>query len=152
MQSTARQESFEEVRTRISAEHAVLRAELGILSDAAHRVIAHEELAAREMREALWTVYLRVVDHLATEERRLLPLLEGIDGWGPFHASTLLEEHRQQRIVLNAVMDESEFGTTGDLELADDAAWLVGSISKDIAAELKALDVLQANAIATSGD
>ena len=73
------------------------------------------------------------------------PLLEKVDSWGPYRAENLIEDHRQQRIVLDAIMDECECGTKDDFELADDAKWLVTSLTKDIDAEEKALDAIEKN-------
>src|SRR5262245_54245361 len=60
---------------RIASEHAVIKAELAILTDAATRVLGQDPKGPLALREALWTVYTRLVDHLATEEHDLLPLL-----------------------------------------------------------------------------
>jgi iron-sulfur cluster repair protein YtfE (RIC family) len=138
----ATDDSFEDVRLRIVHEHTAIKAELGVLRDAAQRVMAHDERGPIALREALWEVYTRLVDHLAMEENNLLPLLEQIDSWGPHRAENMLEDHRQQRVVLDAIIDECECGTKDDLELADDALWLVASLEKDIAAENAALEAL----------
>jgi iron-sulfur cluster repair protein YtfE (RIC family) len=144
-ETTPREETFIEVRRRISAEHTVIMAELARLADAANRVVERDPRGPIALREALWDVYTRLVDHLAMEENHLVPLLEKIDSWGPYRVTNLLEEHRQQRVVLDAIIDECECGTKDDLELADDAQWLVDSISKDILLEENGLDAIEEN-------
>ena len=136
-------ESFTEVRARVSAEHSLIKRDLASLAIAAKRVDDGEPGAALLLREALWTVYTRLVDHLMMEENHLVPLLERIDSWGPYRVENMLEEHRQQRVVLDAIIDECECGTKDDEELADDAKWLVASLAKDIAAEERALDAIE---------
>ena len=143
--------TFEKVRSLISAEHAVIKAELATLSEASARVLAGDTSAVLGMREALWTVYIRLVDHLAMEENHLLPLLETIDSWGHYRVENLLEDHRQQRIVLDAIMDECECGTKDDEELADDARWLVDSLLRDIEAEEQALNRMESAELETCG-
>jgi iron-sulfur cluster repair protein YtfE (RIC family) len=146
------EETFIEVRGRISAEHAIIKAELTNLAQAASRVFERDPGGPLALREALWTVYTRLVDHLAMEENHLLPLLEKVDSWGPYRVENLLEDHRQQRIVLDAIIDECECGTKDDVELADDAKWLVDSISKDIVLEEKALDAIEASELEICGE
>ncbi len=139
------EETFDEVHRRVSAEHAIIKEELAILDEAARLVLETngDDQAALALRGALWNVYNRFVDHLAMEESHLAPLLRDLDSWGPYRVENMLEEHREQRTVIDALIDECAGGTKSDVELADDTRWFVATITKDIEGEEVGLDAIE---------
>jgi len=61
------------------------------------------EKSARELHE-------RFREHLAFEERALVPVLWVVDGWGPERVRDLRQEHARQRLELDTVIEGLESG------------------------------------------
>jgi hypothetical protein len=131
-----RQPTLTEVRARVLGEHRTLRAKLGHI-DALSTASPSPPSAAttRELGDALWDFSVLFEDHLAMEEADLAPLLRGIDAWGPVRAERLFDEHKQQREMLLALVDESVGETKTPTELAADARWLVAILRVDMTEE-----------------
>lgn len=127
----------EDVRARIFFDHAMLRrAMAGLAREAAAAergtggAVDRVRTAAAEVRDAFER-------HLSYEERVFLPLLREADAWGPVRVTHLLDEHRWQRAVLVAfVEDVTEGGKLVD-EIADETAWLIRCLLDDMDEEEK---------------
>jgi hypothetical protein len=136
--------ALRDIETRIAADHRrihVLLDELDRTAEFASRADAPQD-ADRELAGPLWELFLAVDDHLAFEERDLVPLLIDAGGWGKVQVEHLHAEHRSQRTALMALVNECDQRIKPGPEVADDAAWLVWSLRKDIAheeADLRAL-------------
>jgi iron-sulfur cluster repair protein YtfE (RIC family) len=89
-----------EVRQRILDDHAALRR---LLADVQQTLgaAAPEPRALRALGDALRQ---RFAEHLALEERTLVPALRAIDAWGEERAGRLEREHREQRARLDAIV------------------------------------------------
>jgi hypothetical protein len=131
------------VKERVVSDHARIRKLLDRIESMAQR---HEEAGrlsapSPELTEAVWSLFLTFDDHLAMEERDLVPHLErhgGTTGVGRLH-----EEHRQQRTVLLALVDECDCETMPDARVASDLAWLIRNLRRDMDAEENEIDRLR---------
>lgn len=124
-----------EVRARVAEEHAALRTRM----DAVTRSL---EAVSRDPG-ALWNATLelcaRVERHLDYEETTLVPLLADADAWGDVRVSSLEEEHRTQRTILTAIVEDVRTGARATPELADDVAWFVRALARDLVEEERLL-------------
>jgi hypothetical protein len=119
-------QSFDRVRERILAEHAELRRLLHRLLVAARSIVALETMSEIELRGAITAVALKFDQHFWMEEKHLIPLLAAAQ------ATLVVDEHRQQREIVFALLSEATAGVKCGAALADDARWLVDSLMKDI--------------------
>ncbi len=119
-----------EVIERIRAEHALLRTLMDRVLIASWR----PPTISNGLAGAVWDLYVTFESHLGMEETLLIPHIVASAG-GIMHAERWLEEHRRQRTMLLALVDDC-LGQTKPLEqLADDARWLAARLAKDMDAE-----------------
>ena len=139
--------TFDAVRERVLAEHAELRKLLHHLVVAARSIEQGETASEIGLRGAISAVVIAFDRHLWTEEKHLVPLLadgcgprlgEGGSG-GPALARHMVDDHRQQREMIFALLSEATAGEKSGALLADDASWLAESLLKDIHEEDEAL-------------
>jgi hypothetical protein len=129
------QRSLAQVVDRVRQEHAVLR----VLMDRVLAASCQPPAFPHPLGGAIWDLYITFDSHLAMEEADLVPLIVASAG-GIMHAERWLEEHRQQRTMLLALVSESEEETKPLDQLADDARWLSAVLTKDMEAEEQELD------------
>ena len=136
-------QSFDLVRDRVLAEHTELRRLLQRLLVAARSIIERETTFEIELHAAITAVALTFDQHFWMEEKHLIPLLAATGegggpgrphrlGDGPVQAALMLDEHRQQREIVFALLSEAIAGEKAGIALAEDACWLVDSLMKDI--------------------
>ena len=89
--------------------------------------------SAGEMKgltDAIWRLFLVLDDHLGMEERDLVPYLHQAGGQAAIEH--LQKEHREQRNVLLAMVNECDACTKPMANICDDARWLIGSLRNDM--------------------
>ncbi len=129
---------LDDVRSRILTDHARIRALLGDLQRLASRLgeaPSAPEGAETQLTEAVWKLFLVFDDHLALEERELVPIILDSGEWATIRADRLREEHSAQRTVLHAMVGECDRKTKDLRELVEDVRWLVTSLLKDMEVE-----------------
>jgi hypothetical protein len=136
--------ALRDIKARIEADHRRIQVLLDELQRTAEFASGPDapENADRPLAAPLWQLFLAFDEHLVFEERNLVPLLVKAGVWAKAQVDSLREEHRAQRTILLALVDECDHRIKPAREVADDAAWLVRSLRKDIAqeeADLRAL-------------
>ena len=124
--------SEEDIRARIFSEHAMLRRGMATLSREAAGAQKGIAGAIGRLHDAVRDVRDAFERHLGYEERAFVPLLREADAWGPVRVTHLLDDHRQQRIVLVALVEDVTEGAKPIDELAEEIAWLIRSLQNDM--------------------
>jgi hemerythrin-like domain-containing protein len=93
-----------EIRERIRADHAALRPLLAAVAELARRVEAGQEEAVEPLRERGVALHDRFAEHLALEDRILLPFVRRSTGDGPARAERIAREHTEQRLLLDYIL------------------------------------------------
>ena len=125
------------VRTRILAEHSVLRALYGTIEGSARAVLEDEPDATGPLREDCRELCNILLRHIELENTVLAPALHELDAFGPVRAQQLIAEHERQRSVLTAMLVSIDEGR--DRELAGDVLRLLGELRIDMAYEEETL-------------
>lgn len=126
-----------DVRTRILAEHAVLRTLYQRIEASARAVLEDERDSAGALHERCLELHRTLLCHIELENAVLAPALRDTDAFGPLRADQLLAEHERQRSVLTAILVPSE--DRSDRDLAGDVLALVGELRIDMAYEEQTL-------------
>ncbi len=95
-----------QVRRTILEDHEHLRGALSALEALADALVAGDRAPAAEALAALHAMKQRFFDHLDLEEAIMVPALRDADAWGPERAQLVLDEHREQRAELEAMVQE----------------------------------------------
>lgn len=122
---------------QILADHREIRHLLGIALDLAYRAADGRRMDPVVLPQALEGVASVLDQHLAREERLLLPILEDDPPVGPLRATALREEHGRQRIeiarLVRGCWEKSQ------MELAADLRRLIQDFLIDMAEEEEVL-------------
>lgn len=133
----------EEVRRRITIEHAVLRS----LSQALVTAIDAAVIEGRDrplVRVLLEQLCDEIELHLQYEEAALVPVLHRADAWGPVRADELAREHDEQRRTIAALLEKTT--TSPDVRaLAAELALFLEQLERDMVEEER--DLLTAEAL-----
>ena len=132
-----------EVRARILAQHRDLRRLLTQVRSLADQVLAGDRGLLAELRRQAVELELVFLAHLETEEAILLPVLEGIDVWGPVRVRHIRKEHEQQRSVLERAGDSATSASISPQVLASSMRALVDDLLEDMKGEER--DMLNAD-------
>jgi len=100
--------SVGDVRARVLAEHARLRALIADVDRLATAVSAGDVRCLEPLREKAARLYRILGDHIDHEEAVLVPIIRTIDAWGTVRVEQLLEEHAGQRMALKEAIEELE--------------------------------------------
>ena len=122
-----------EVRERILAEHRRLRRQLIDVQVSAREAVL-EPLPLALVRARLRTSLVECAMHLDSEEELLIPVLTGIDAWGPLRVLELKEEHEGQRNLIKDMLARAEREESAET-LAAEADALVLRIFRDMREE-----------------
>jgi iron-sulfur cluster repair protein YtfE (RIC family) len=124
-----------QVRATILAEHRKIRSRLARLEAGATALLSCS-LPKSHARHALLQRALQLCRelqaHVAFENQVLVPVIEGMDAWGPLRAERLIAEHEQQLQLLRAYADTltSHDGSAQTLAVA---VWqLVETVRQDM--------------------
>lgn len=138
-----------DVRSRVLAEHEMLRERLVELQSLAREVTIEETLVG-ELRQCLRKLLMEFSMHLESEEEILMPVIETMDAWGHQRASRMRDEHAMQRALL-ARMFERVSSPQPPIELAIEADALALRVFRDMLEEeqeLLAEDFLRNDVVA----
>jgi hypothetical protein len=137
--------ALDEVKEHILSDHREIRAMLDEVAAIVASVPPGEDgsAALRRLSEPVWKLTLFFEEHMAFEERHLLPLLLETGDWGTIRAKRLKEEHHAQRSVLRTMVKEFDARAKSNDKLFDDARWLVESFRKDMTAEENELETIR---------
>lgn len=121
----------DEIRRRVQEEHVAIRAQIGSLLESAHAVSRSSDDAPR-----LWQPTIELCRtlqrHLDFEDEAFLPLLEDADAWGPVRVASIGDEHRAERAMIAALIEDIATGTRSDAELVDEIAWFLNALEHDM--------------------
>lgn len=92
-----------QVRGRILEDHRALRGVLDRLEALARGLLRGRESASDELMEQARVLDERLREHMALEERILVPALQEADAWGPERVERFHLEHARQREIMVAV-------------------------------------------------
>ena len=119
-----------EVRMHVREEHAAIG-----------RLMEEVRVALREAEDEpppwaptieLCETVERLLDY---EDAELLPLLEHADAWGEVRVESLDDEHRAQRAMIAALLEDIGAGARSIPELVDEITWFVAALERDLAEE-----------------
>lgn len=96
-----------QVRSRILAEHAALRAELDRLTAVTEQLQAGCAGALAQAIDMAQSLYRSLRNHIDFEDALLVPALRDTDSWGPVRAERLTRHHAEQRSELRALSERS---------------------------------------------
>lgn len=97
-------------RREVLEQHVALRRLLRCVDAAARRVLSGAPANDLELPALMRLLRKTLLDHMAFEERFLVPVLHDVDPWGPERATHFLAEHERQRAVLATLDDEALTG------------------------------------------
>jgi hypothetical protein len=115
-----------EVRDWVGRQHVQLRILFGEVEHACAEAIER----ARDARPIVERLTRAVADHLAFEDRTLVPTLRQIDGWGAVRADHVAADHALQRQQLAALCRLAREGS------AIDAARAVLSLLQELRVDM----------------
>ena len=123
------------VREHVLADHEALRRQLQELERCARSALARPEGDALPLRREAKALVTTLAEHMRWEDRFLAPALRQADAWGQERAEILATDHREQRELLQDVIDK-----LGDLArppriVADNVLDLVTLLRRDMEEE-----------------
>ena len=127
-----------ETRAQVLGQHAALRRRLATLRHASLDVTDHNRCQL-DLRRELLAFATELAEHLAFEERVLLPLVRRIDAWGPQRSERMLAEHARQRCTLAGFVAACEGESWMTQAFAERVGRLVADVLEDIAFEEEGL-------------
>lgn len=113
---------------RLRRDHALLRTLFDALALTRN---------VRELREALWDLYLTFNGHLDMEETKIAPLLRA--GPTPERATAMILEHNEQRRMLRELVEDAERDTITEAQLRTRTADLIATLRVDMDQEEETL-------------
>jgi hemerythrin-like domain-containing protein len=126
-----------EIRLRVLADHEVLRVDLLRLESLAAEGV--EPAASQEplsnLRGEAERFLARLREHMRWEEIYLLPALEQADAWGQERAQRLVDDHREQRELLDLIVTRLRDPERPDAIVARDINNLIGLLREDMCEE-----------------
>ena len=99
-----------QVRQKILAEHTELRAKLLRLELLLDHIPPGNEGWSGPVESAVLQLVEALKAHMQRENELLLPILRGIDAWGPDRALQLEQEHHHQQVDLAVLVGKLEGG------------------------------------------
>lgn len=141
-----------EVRRSILREHGEIRAILVQLEAEATKLLAmavQNEALRGHTRDLALTLCEVMAKHVARENALLYPVLTELDAWGPVRARHLIDDHREQMMLLEAYADMLRSTDITAQALAVTAWQLVRSVYADM--EEEEATILSADLLADDG-
>jgi hemerythrin HHE cation binding domain-containing protein len=96
------------VRARVLAEHARIRAIIGDVDRLATAAAAGEHRCIEPLREHAARLYRILTEHIDHEDAVLAPIIRTIDAWGPVRFEQMQRDHAGQRVALKEALAELE--------------------------------------------
>lgn len=128
-----------QIRKRILADHGFLKELLDELDRKAFRVLKGQEDEASALRDLGLSFHSRFAEHLAFEDRYLVPSLRAAGLAGIEHSERLTDEHREQRELLSYILSGLEDRNRPARVVAEQLRSLVELILDDMAHEEMAI-------------
>ncbi|HEX9296409.1 MAG TPA: hemerythrin domain-containing protein [Polyangiaceae bacterium] len=97
---TASGPSLADVRARVLAEHARLRALIAEVDRLASAVAAGESYRTEALRERADRLYRMLTEHIDHEDAVVAPIIARIDAWGSVRLEQMQHDHAGQRMLL----------------------------------------------------
>lgn len=129
------------IHTQILRQHVEIRARLRGIEHLAKTAGKSETRHHLQLSLAHFAAVFE--QHLAFEERELLPLVKDVDAWGPVRASAMLEEHAEQRKRIERIVAYADAPDIGRTELQGEVTWLSQSLKEDMEHEETELSKLE---------
>ena len=128
-----------EVRQRVIEQHALLRRDLARLARLAD-VVRDRPTERESLRTSAEAVLERLHEHMRWEESYLLPALRRAGAWGMQQAERLIDEHSEQRELLDISVEMLWDAKRSVALVGRDIGRLVDMLYEDMAAEEALLD------------
>jgi iron-sulfur cluster repair protein YtfE (RIC family) len=141
-----------QVRERVLADHRALRHMLERVEVLARHVLQGKHTAVEKLDGQVRTLDERMREHMALEERILVPALRQADAWGKERVERFHAEHERQRKILASLWRDSPDDAGHGMKLALLAWGLVRLLQEDMADEERVslnADVLRDDPIQT---
>lgn len=121
----------DEILHRVQDEHEAIRTQIESLLESTREVRRSSADAPR-----LWQPTLELCRmlqrHLDFEDETFLPLLADSDAWGPVRVESIDDDHRAERAMIAALVEDIAAGTRSDAELVDEIAWFLRALEHDM--------------------
>ena len=124
-----------QIRKHILADHAFLREMLDELDRRAYRVLRGHEDETSALRDSGLSFHAKFVEHLAFEDRFLVPALRAAGGVGIGHSEHVADDHREQRELLAYILSGLRDLSRPARVIAEEMRSLVELILDDMAVE-----------------
>lgn len=121
----------DEVFRRVLDEHLRIRARIDALL-VRTQAVARGAASAARLWEATAEFCGHMARHLDYEEEALFPILAKADAWGPVRVSCIREEHRSERAMMAALLEDMTAGTRSRAELIDELVWFLRALEQDM--------------------
>jgi hypothetical protein len=128
-----------ELRERVLEDHARLRRDLAELERLAS-CVREQPGRLEELRRNAEALLMQLQTHMRWEESHLVPALRDTDAWGRERAERLIDEHGEQREVIDLVVEQLWDGKRSAVLVGRDVVRLIGLLLEDMAAEEGWLD------------
>jgi iron-sulfur cluster repair protein YtfE (RIC family) len=99
-----------EVRARVLADHAKLRAAIAEVDRLALAVAAEELKHIDALRTQAENLYRMLQKHIDHEDAVLAPIIRRIDAWGPVRHEQMKSDHANQRATLAQAIRDLDSG------------------------------------------
>jgi hypothetical protein len=119
-----------EVRDLVSREHVQIRILATEVDADCRRALDGDSV---DLKPRVVTLARLLWNHLALEDRLLVPLLQKLDAWGPVRVKEILSEHARQREELTVLTHRSRAGSAHALAAA--TRRLIADLRTDMDAE-----------------
>lgn len=124
--------TMDEIRRRVEEEHVAIRGQIDALLTRANEVVENRAADAPRLWEPTIELCRMLQRHLDFEDQAFLPLLEKADAWGPVRVASIDDEHRAERAMIAALVEDISAGTRSDAELVDEIAWFLKALEHDM--------------------
>jgi hypothetical protein len=127
------QSRLTDIHAQILRQHIELRARLRGIERLAKAVGKAE--ARHHLCVSLAHFAAVFEEHLAFEERELVPIMRDLDAWGPVRVAALQAEHVEQRTRVERIVAFSDAPEADRQELEGEVHWLAQSLCADMSSE-----------------
>lgn len=124
-----------EVRKRVLEDHEGLRADLDRLERLKEQIRCESEGQVRSLRSDASSLLEKLRVHMHWEEKYLLPVLRDTDAWGEERARRLVEDHREQRALLDFILERLHDSVRPSELVLSDVAGLIDFLREDMEEE-----------------
>jgi hemerythrin-like domain-containing protein len=124
-----------EVLAHVREDHEGLRADLERVEALAQRRDDGSDPDVEVLRREVKALLDRLRVHMQWEDRHLLPALRSADAWGEERARRLVDDHREQRALLDFVLERLHDDARPDELVFSDVFGLIAFLRLDMERE-----------------